>query len=109
MDNAGQKQNTVVIKESILDYDQLIKYRAQIAAAADSADAGGDVIIDFSNVRLMTTAAFAELIEIKAALLKQGHDLRSVGLHDQPKALCEVLKLCNLTRGREGNNEQGTT
>ena len=54
------------------------------------------VIIDLSNVRQMTTAAFVILLMMKNQLQEKGSTVCIRGLHGQPKSLCEVLKLNDL-------------
>ena len=80
------------IGKPILDYHQLLCWKAKIIAA-DTAD----VILGLSGVEMMTTAAFAQLLIMKRELMQAGGDLHIQGLHDQPKDLCEILMLCGLT------------
>lgn len=97
--NAVMEANRVVIKieKAILDYAGLMEAKGKIDAAQCS-----NVTLDLSRVEMMTTAAFAQLLIIKRALMRAGGDLRIRGLRDQPRALCEVLKLCGLTEaGRQ--------
>jgi len=88
------ESNETVIKidKPILDYNQLLRLQPNIAGAASN-----DVILDLSKVEMMTTAAFAQLLIMKRELMQAGGDLHIQGLHDQPEALCEILKLCGLT------------
>ena len=84
---------TIRIEESFLDYDRLTSLKPQFDSLASP-----EIIIDLSHVSRMTTAAFAQLVTIKAALHRAGHDLHITGLQEQPKALCELLKLVGLVR-----------
>jgi len=86
--------NKTVIKidKPILDYDQLLRLQPNITGAASD-----DVILDLAKVKMITTAAFARLLIMKLELMQSGGNLGIQGLHDQPKALCEILKLCGVT------------
>ena len=81
----------IKIDKPILDYNQLLDLQAKINVAASV-----DVILDLSKVEMMTTAAFAYLIIMKRDLMQARGNLHIQGLHDQPEALCEILKLCGL-------------
>jgi len=88
-----KSEKTIInIGKPILDYHQLLSWKAKIIAA-DTVD----MILDLSGVELMTTAAFAQLLIMKRELMQNGGDLHIQGLHDQPKDLCEILMLCGLT------------
>ena len=54
------------------------------------------LVFDLSEVQQMTTAAFAQLVMIKGLLHQVGSDLHVQGLQEQPKALCEILKLTDI-------------
>ena len=54
------------------------------------------MVLDLSKLRRATTATFALLVEAKAILRRRGGDVSIRGLHGQPMALCEVLKLKTL-------------
>ena len=84
---------TIRIEEPFLDYDRLTSLKPQFDSPASP-----EIIIDLSHVARMTTAAFAQLVTIKAALHRTGHDLHIIGLQEQPQALCELLKLAGLVR-----------
>ena len=88
------KSDKTIIKigKPILDYNQLLCWKAKIIAAVTA-----DVILDLSGVEMMTTAAFAQLLIMKRELMQAGGDLHIQGLHDQPKELCKILMLCGLT------------
>jgi len=87
-----ESNKTVVkIDKTILDYNQLLDLQAKINVIASV-----DVILDLSKVEMMTTAAFAYLLTMKRELMQAGGNLYIQGLHDQPQALCEILKLCGL-------------
>jgi len=83
----------ISIEESFLDYDRLTALKGQFDSVASP-----EIIIDLSHVSRMTTAAFAQLVTIKVALHRAGHNLHITGLQEQPKALCELLKLAGLVR-----------
>lgn len=85
-------QKIIKIGKTILDYKQLLFWKAKIDAAVTA-----DVILDLSGVEMMTTAAFAQFIMMKRELMQAGGDLHIQGLHDQPKELCKILMLCGLT------------
>ena len=82
----------IEIDRPILDYNQLVRLRANITDVASN-----DVVLDLSRVEMMTTAAFAQFLIMKHELMQAGGNLHIQGLHDQPEALCEILKLCGLT------------
>ena len=82
----------IKIDNPILDYDRLHSVLANLPTTGST-----DLILDLSQVELMTTSAFAYLLAAKRKLMQAGGDLHIQGLHSQPKALCEVLKLCGLS------------
>ena len=82
----------IKIDKPILDYNQLLHLQTNITDAA-----ANNVVFDLSKVEMMTTAAFAQFLTMKRELMQAGGDLHIQGLHDQPEALCEILKLCGLT------------
>lgn|GEM_PF-5349541 len=82
----------IKIDNPILDYDQLHNVLANLPTPGST-----DLILDLSQVELMTTSAFAYLLAAKRKLMQAGGDLHIQGLRSQPKALCEVLKLCGLS------------
>lgn len=65
------------------------------------------VVVDLGNVHHMTTAAFAQLLRIKARLGNSGGRLVIRGLREQPRALCGILKLDGLLLGEDGAGEDG--
>lgn len=53
----------------------------------------GTVVIDLGFVRDATTAAFAQLVLLRRALLKTGRDLKLVNLHDRAAHLFGINRL----------------
>ena len=51
------------------------------------------MVIDLSGVKRMTTAALAQLLAIKQQLSTTGRKMRIQGLQQQPRELCNLLKL----------------
>ena len=51
------------------------------------------LIVDLSGVKRMTTAALAQLLAIKQQLNRTGREMRIQGLQQQPRELCNLLKL----------------
>jgi anti-anti-sigma factor len=51
------------------------------------------VVVDLSGVEEMTTSAFARLILLRRQLLRQGRDLRLVGLRARAARLYEINRL----------------
>lgn len=86
----------VVIKcdSQILDYFQLEKWQKMI-----NGQRRVNVWFDLASVKKMTTAAFAKLLAIKIDLMRTGGNLQVRGLQGQPRALCRILKLCEVTEG----------
>ena len=54
------------------------------------------MVVDLSNLPRATTATFALLVKAKGILRRRGGDVSIRGLHGQPMALCEILKLKTL-------------
>jgi len=53
-------------------------------------------IVDLSSVQQVTTAAFAQLIMAARQAKKSGRNMYIRGLQEQPKQLCNILKLNKL-------------
>ena len=63
------------------------------------------VVVDVGGVHRMSSAAFAQLLQVKARLMKAGGDLVVRGLHGQPRALCQILKLEAMLTGTKPASE----
>ena len=89
----GRSAETICIEEPFLDYDRLTSLKPTFYTISSP-----EIIVDLSHVARMTTAAFAQLVTIKAALHRGGHNLHVTGLQGQPQALCDLLKLAGIVR-----------
>ena len=69
-------------------YDNLENLKPMIDMVAQAR-----VIVDLTEVQQMTTVAFARLITAKRQLQKMGRQMQVRGLRQQPRTLCELLKL----------------
>jgi hypothetical protein len=56
-------------------------------------DLGHTVVVHLNEVEDATTAAFAELVLLRRALLSQGRDLRLAGLRKRAACIYEVNRL----------------
>ena len=54
------------------------------------------LVIDLSAVQRATTAAFAQLLQVKRQLMKAGRRMSLQGIQEQPLELCRILKLTDL-------------
>ena len=54
------------------------------------------VVIDLTEVQQMTIIAFARLVAIKRRLRTTGRQMLVQGLQQQPRALCDLLKLSSV-------------
>ena len=91
-----ESDETVIrIENQVLDYSQLKQWQSVIIKGDFV-----DVCFDLTQVKRMTTAAFALLLIMKSELMRAGGNLHVRGLQGQPKALCRILKLCGVTESR---------
>ena len=54
------------------------------------------LVVDLSCVKRMTTAALAQLLVVKHELSRTGQKMCILGIQDQPRTLCGMLKLTNI-------------
>jgi anti-anti-sigma factor len=59
------------------------------------------IIIDLTQVRDATTAAFAQLVLLRRSLLRSGRDLRLMGLRERAARVYEVNRLAEVLPMRE--------
>lgn len=85
-------QNCVTCTSLTMDFPEAKETADCVGSIRDQAL----ITIDLSAVALVTTAAFAMLIDLRGRLRRMGRDLRLKGIHDKALALHRMLQLHNV-------------